>query len=234
MHIYECFQWLRAHPPNGCEYTARGRFFAWHQGSVFAKAAHLGLSRWTCQHTQRAETHSEYKEWADLSKLCVRHRDCYSMSVGSHGWRASVSSCLKGFLMRSRLVVLLALLTGCLVCNSSYADPPTEKPATPVTPLMQMKLEKAKAILEGLSVEDFDKIARNARSLKLLSLESGWNVVQTEEYMTQSRDFRRATDMIVQAAEEKNIDRAALGYVSLTVRCVECHSYMRKRQAVLR
>lgn len=67
-----------------------------------------------------------------------------------------------------------------------------------------------------------------ARSLKLLSMESGWNVIQTEEYVTQSEDFRRATDMILQAAEEKDINRAALGYVGLTVRCVECHLYMRK------
>lgn len=107
-------------------------------------------------------------------------------------------------------------------------DPAPQVTSPQLTPLMQMKLEKSKAILEGLTLEDFDKITRNARSLKLLSMESGWNVIQTEEYATQSSDFRRASDMILAAAAEEDINRAALGYVALTVRCVECHSYMRK------
>lgn len=98
-------------------------------------------------------------------------------------------------------------------------------------PLMQMKLDKSKEILEGLTLEDFDKIGKNARSLRLLSTESGWNVIQTEEYATQSRDFQRTCDMIVEAVEEKDISRATLGYVAMTVRCVECHAYMRKHKS---
>ena len=93
------------------------------------------------------------------------------------------------------------------------------------------KLEKSKKILEGLALEDYDMIAKNARSLRLLSREAGWKVIQTEEYATQSRDFRRTCDLIAKAAEDKEIGRAALGYVALTVRCVECHAYMRKHKA---
>jgi hypothetical protein len=117
------------------------------------------------------------------------------------------------------------------------ADPPQSSndaaPPSKLSPLMHMKLERSKAILEGLTLEDFDKVISNARSLRLLSLESGWNVIQTPEYQSQSLDFRRATDLIVQAAEEKDIHRATLGYVGLTVRCVECHSYMRKHRIEL-
>ena len=36
--------------------------------------------------------------------------------------------------------------------------------------------------------------------------------------------------LIVDAAEEKDLGRATLGYVALTVRCVECHSYMRRQR----
>lgn len=115
------------------------------------------------------------------------------------------------------------------------ADPPAavadDTPPAKVLPLMQMKLEKSKKILEGLALEDYDMIAKNARSLRLLSREAGWNVIQTEEYATQSRDFRRTCDLIAKAAEDKEIGRAALGYVALTVRCVECHAYMRKHKA---
>lgn len=121
---------------------------------------------------------------------------------------------------------------------SIHADPPPRtdvaNPPTNLAPLMRMKLDKSKAILEGLSLEEFDKIAANARSLKLLSAESGWNVIQTAEYAAQSRDFKRAADMIAEAADDNDIHRATLGYVALAVRCVECHSYMRKRNVELR
>lgn len=132
--------------------------------------------------------------------------------------------------------VLLASLTIALaVVGTSFAgaDPPETQTRSSLSPLMQMKLEKSKSILEGLALEDYDAISRNANALRLLSLEAGWNVLQTEEYATQSQEFRRATDMISAAANEKDMGRAALGYVGLTVRCVECHSYMRKHKAEL-
>lgn len=102
-----------------------------------------------------------------------------------------------------------------------------------VAPLMRRKLDRAKNILEGLTLEQYDKISRGARELRLLSTEAGWNIVQTEEYRKQSDDFRRACDSIENAAKAKDIHRAALAYVALTVRCVECHSYMREHKIKL-
>ncbi len=96
---------------------------------------------------------------------------------------------------------------------------------------MHQKLDHAKAILEGLVTEDTDKIASSAQSLSLLSLESSWNVITTEKYLQNSMAFRRAADAIHKAAKEKNIDRATLSYVDLTMRCVECHKYIREKQA---
>lgn len=135
-----------------------------------------------------------------------------------------------GCLAVSLVAITLAALPSAAQTPATPAKPQTaaEKPPTQLTPLMRMKLEKAKLILEGLTLEDYDKIAQNARQLKLLSMESGWNVLQTEEYELQSKDFRRTTDVIADAAKNKDVNRAALGYVALTVRCVECHSYMRK------
>lgn len=94
---------------------------------------------------------------------------------------------------------------------------------------MQMKLEYSKEILAGLALEDYERIAKNSQALSLMSLESGWNVLNTQDYLDQSRDFRSTSKVIQEAAKEKNIERATLGYVSMTVRCVECHSYLRKR-----
>jgi hypothetical protein len=137
-----------------------------------------------------------------------------------------------------RLLIPFALIASfVMVCVSVQADPQNEdstaSPRLNVAPLMWAKLDRSKAILEGLTLEDFDKIASNARAMRLLSTESGWNVIQTKEYASQSRDFQRATDLIVEAAGEKDIHRATMGYVALTVRCVECHSYMRKHRLEL-
>ena len=128
---------------------------------------------------------------------------------------------------------VVAILLTCIDVAAAQAQ--VEK--TPVlakqklAPLMQLKLDRSKEILEGLALEEFEKIAKNARALRLLSLESGWNVLQTEEYSEQSKDFRRNTALIAEAAEEKDLGRATLGYVALTVRCVECHSYMRRERS---
>ena len=132
--------------------------------------------------------------------------------------------------MKRLIVLLFAAMF--MPLYTAQSDPPKTNPPTKLTPLMRMKLDKSKEILEGLTLENFDQIAKNARSLKLLSMESGWNVLQTEEYAIQSRDFRRTCDLIEEAADEKDISRAALGYVALTVRCVECHAYMRKQAAL--
>lgn len=130
-------------------------------------------------------------------------------------------------------IVVVSLTMACFI----QAGPPnrdsTASPPSNLTPLMRMKLNRSKAILEGLTLEDFDKIGQNARSLRLLSTESGWNVIQTKEYASQSRDFQRAADMIAEAADDRDIHRAAMGYVALTVRCIECHSYMRKHRIEL-
>ncbi|TWU46144.1 hypothetical protein Poly51_55390 [Rubripirellula tenax] len=130
-------------------------------------------------------------------------------------------------------IVCLSVVVCLTSINWLLATEPQENSPTNVTPLMRMKLDKSKAILEGLTLEDYDTIKSNARSLKLLSTEAGWNVIQSKEYAAQSSDFRRAADMVVQAAEDKDIHRAALGYVALTVRCIECHSYMRKHRVEL-
>lgn len=99
-----------------------------------------------------------------------------------------------------------------------------------IASLMQLKLDKSKAVLEALALEDYKAIAKHARELRLLSLESGWNVIQTPEYAKQSSEFKRSCDLIAEAAEKKDLGRATLGYVSLTVRCVECHIYLREQQ----
>ena len=135
--------------------------------------------------------------------------------------------------MNRTLAIPMLLLLAVLVVIAMELVVTAQEPATPqptgnFPALMRMKLERSKAILEGLAMEDYDRIAQNSNSLKLLSLESGWNTIQTGKFKQQSNEFRRTCDSITEAAEARDIHRAALGYVALSIQCVDCHSYMRR------
>lgn len=99
--------------------------------------------------------------------------------------------------------------------------------ADEIRALMQAKLEHSKGLLEGLATEDFDSLVKHSSSLTLLSQETDWNVIQTAEYQRLSEDFRRGTKSLTESAKAKNLDGATLAYVGVTMKCVECHKYVR-------
>ena len=97
----------------------------------------------------------------------------------------------------------------------------------PTKLFMRSKLEHSQKLLEALVIEDFKGMAKESQALSLLSLAASWQVLQTPEYAQQSLEFRRAADAIHNAAEKKNLDGAALAYVEMTMKCVNCHKYVR-------
>ncbi len=95
---------------------------------------------------------------------------------------------------------------------------------------MRQKLEFSKKVLEGLTLEDYESIGKNARALKRLSQAAEWEVPtipNANEYLAFTTEFQRATDELIQKAKDKNIDGATLAYVRLTMNCVNCHKYVR-------
>ena len=92
---------------------------------------------------------------------------------------------------------------------------------------MQIKLQHAQKIVEGLALENYDLIGKSAQKLALMSHESNWNVLQTVEYNRLSREFRDSTHRLHKAANEKNLDGATLAYFEVTLNCVRCHKYER-------
>jgi cytochrome c556 len=95
---------------------------------------------------------------------------------------------------------------------------------------MLAKMKSAKAIVEGLALENFDTLQESAQNLILISNESAWNVFQSEEYLKMSTEFRGSADRLRKAAEEKNVDAATLAYFEMTMSCVRCHKYVRHRK----
>lgn len=100
--------------------------------------------------------------------------------------------------------------------------------ADKVAIFMKAKLEHSQKVLEGLTMQDFDLIAKHSQEMALLSQASTWQVLQTPEYHDRSVEFRRSVDALTEAARKKNLEGAALAYVDATMKCVSCHKYVRK------
>lgn len=119
-------------------------------------------------------------------------------------------------LMAAAMVALLPAVSG----HGGEADR--------VSDLMRKKLEYSQKLLEGIALNDFDKIARNADELIAVSKLAEWRVLKTPQYELHSNDFRRIADTIVKEGKAKNIDGATLGNLDLTLTCVKCHKYVRE------
>ena len=103
-----------------------------------------------------------------------------------------------------------------------------------VQQLMKKKLQHSQRVLEGIALNDFGLISRNAEDLIQVSKEAEWHVLKSPQYDVNSNEFRRSAGALFQAAKDKNVDGAALAYVDLTLSCVRCHKHLREiRQARL-
>jgi hypothetical protein len=130
---------------------------------------------------------------------------------------------------KARLALtLLALFT--VVPALSGHDEKDKRGAEPkkVSDLMRKKLTHAQKVLEGIALNDFNKIAEQAGELIEVSKAAEWAVVKTPQYELRSNQFRRAAEEMIEKAKEKNVDGAALSYVELTMSCVKCHKYVRE------
>ncbi|MFO0952202.1 MAG: hypothetical protein U0835_13840 [Isosphaeraceae bacterium] len=137
--------------------------------------------------------------------------------------------------MRRSLVILsigaalaLGLALGLSPAPRTYAQPPPGK----LSGFMRPKLEHSKAVLEGLSLENFDLITKNARALKELSEAAEWKVSPNVTYLRYSGEFQRLADELIQQAKERDVDGATLAYVQLTINCVSCHKFVRENRII--
>ncbi|MCP3906283.1 MAG: hypothetical protein GY715_21890 [Planctomycetes bacterium] len=100
-------------------------------------------------------------------------------------------------------------------------------PMERVEDVMAGKLAHAKALLEGLALEDFGQIEANAGDLSQLSEEAGWRVHATPAYGIHSDAFRVTTDAMAEHARQRDMAAVLDDYVRMTRSCIACHSYMR-------
>jgi hypothetical protein len=83
-------------------------------------------------------------------------------------------------------------------------------------------------VLVGITLEDYGLIANNARKLTELSNKTNWYSRQVPEYELFLNEFRRNTQELMEAGQQKNLDAASLAYVQMTLSCVSCHKFIRQ------
>jgi hypothetical protein len=120
------------------------------------------------------------------------------------------------------LVTILALAIGITVLQGHAQE------GKAVKALMMRKLENSQKVLEGLALNDYDKVGKHADDLIAISKATDWKVLKTPQYELYSNDFRRNAEQLVQMAKIKNTDGMALAYVEMTLTCVKCHKHVRE------
>lgn len=131
---------------------------------------------------------------------------------------------------------MLAIGSFALLSLSTAADDKGQSPAPAeaaeeakprdknLSHFMRLKLD---ASGKGLAVEDFSLIKEGAQKLNEMSTAEKWRVTNDSLYRNFSGEFQRVTGELVKAAEEENLDRAALKWMDVTMNCIECHRYAR-------
>ena len=69
--------------------------------------------------------------------------------------------------------------------------------------LMHNKLVHASKVLDGLSVEDYGKIAESAEMMRIISRAASWHAITTDEYFRHSKNFQEQSAVLVAMPRRK-------------------------------
>ena len=126
------------------------------------------------------------------------------------------------------VLVVLALTVPSLRGHDQEPKKPEVKKADPKTKeLMRRKLDHSQKILEAITLNNFEEIAKQAEGLMQVSKQAEFLVVKTKEYELFRDEFRASADRLIRGAKEKNSDTAGLAYLEMSLSCFHCHRYCR-------
>ena len=126
--------------------------------------------------------------------------------------------------MKKTLALIALLLAVCVVGRPQSIEATQSQPRQ----VMVDKLRHGKLLLEAIAMSNFAKIQHEAAELIQLSKTAEWMIHKTPRYEMHSNEFRRAAEVMIQKAKDKNIDGVALAYVEMVLSCVKCHQHTRE------
>ncbi len=95
---------------------------------------------------------------------------------------------------------------------------------------MRQKLVWSQAVLEGLTLEKFDVVSKNALRIRDMTQSNRWFVIKQPDYMAFTTNFYKNVDALYLAAIDKNLEAATEAYTQVARNCVECHRLLRLEQ----
>jgi cytochrome c556 len=95
---------------------------------------------------------------------------------------------------------------------------------------MRQKLAWSQAALEGLTLEKFDLVSKNAIRIRNMTQSNQWFVFKQPDYMAHTTNFYKSVDALYMAAVDKKLDAATEAYMNVARNCVECHRLVRMEQ----
>jgi len=92
--------------------------------------------------------------------------------------------------------------------------------------VMRAKLDHSQKILEAVVTSNWQLLDEESRQMAQVVRDPAWQSLVMPEFIRQSEAFLRATQDLSEASKARDLERASLGFVSLTTSCVNCHRYL--------
>ena len=127
----------------------------------------------------------------------------------------------------SRLLTTVAMMAFISTTHATSVARGDDGKAQEPSIWMKQKLVASQNILAGLTKGDYEAIEKNAQSMLVVGYLEKWVRAEYSGIPQMMKDFEYANKALTLAAREKNLDGATIGYVQLTISCVQCHKLVR-------
>ena len=92
---------------------------------------------------------------------------------------------------------------------------------------MAKKLQPTHELITSLALEDFARLADNARTLKQIGEDTLSKASPNLTYIKYASEFVSLCEELARRAKDQDLNGATVSYVRLTINCVECHKHVR-------
>ena len=124
-------------------------------------------------------------------------------------------------------LVIIAVVAGLFLSRHSMGQE-QDQDSVSRRDFMRMKLNYTQNILEGLTTRDFGLIISGAEEVERITQAEAWNSNDFADYQKISDELRSVAKHLKKAGQNSNLEAAALRYFELTMKCMDCHQYLRK------
>jgi hypothetical protein len=124
-------------------------------------------------------------------------------------------------------LVVIAVVAGLFLSRHSMGQE-QDQDSVSRRDFMRMKLNYTQNSLEGLTTRDFGLIISGAEEVERITQAEAWNSNDFADYQKISDELRSVAKHLKKAGQNSNLEAAALRYFELTMKCMDCHQYLRK------